>query len=129
MFCRATAQTLLMKILTRVVPYSQDVVVPKIAACLRDSPENSHQKFKGALYMMCLETYGFFYSWKYANILMPAIVEAQHSDKQSIVDLLKEYSIRCNKTYTDYNLYTLPVRRPVIPDEFLKSIGKDGKFE
>ena len=88
--------------------------------CLK--PEISHQRFKGALYILSMEKFGFFYSWKYASILMPALVEAQHSDKQSIVDLLKDFSIKCNRTYSDFALYSMPVKPAILPEETLKQL-------
>lgn len=54
---------------------------------------------------------------------MPALVQAQHSDKPSVVELLKDYSIKANRTYTDYTLYTLPVRPALVSDHFLKTLG------
>ena len=86
---RSYAQDLLFKLGNRVVPESHSMIIPLLVDCLK--PGVSHQQFKGALYILSMEKYGFFYSWKYANMLIPALVEAQHSDKQSIVDLLKDF--------------------------------------
>ena len=100
---RSAAQELLFKIVNRVVPESQDMLIPFLAQSLK--PDASHQEFKGALYILSMEKYGFFYSWKYASILFPALVQAQHSDKTSIVELLKDFSIKCNRSYSDFSLY------------------------
>ena len=100
---RSAAQELLFKIVNRVVPESQDRLIPFLAQSL--TPEASHQEFKGAHYILSMEKYGFFYSWKYASILFPALVQAQHSDKTSIVELLKDFSIKCNRSYSDFSLY------------------------
>ena len=70
-----------------------------------------------------MEKYAFFYSWKYASILMPALIEAQHSDKPSIVDLLKDFSIKCNRSYADFSLYSMPVKPAIVSKETLKSLG------
>ena len=86
---RSYAQDLLFKIGNRVIPESHALIIPMLVDCLK--PGVPHQQFKGALYILSMEKYGFFYSWKYANMLIPALVEAQHSDKQSIVDLLKDF--------------------------------------
>ena len=93
---RSYAQDLLFKIGNRVIPESHALLIPMLVDCLK--PGVPHQQFKGALYILSMEKYGFFYSWKYANMLIPALVEAQHSDKQSIVDLLKDFR------YILYNL-------------------------
>ena len=34
------------------------------------------------------------------------------SDKNSIVELLKDHSYRCNRSYSDCVIYSLPTRRP-----------------
>ena len=51
-----------------------------------------------------------------------ALVKAQHSDKESIVDLLKDVSIKSNRSYTDFSLYTLPAKPPIMSQETLKSL-------
>ena len=92
-------------------------------------PDKSHQEFKGALFILSMEKYGFFYSWKYASILFPAMVQAQHSDKTSIVELLKDYSIKCNRSYSDFSLYSLPVKPTVMSIDMLKELGIDNFME
>ena len=54
---------------------------------------------------------------------MPALVKAQHSDKPSVVELLKEISIRCNRTYTDFLLDTMPIYDPKVSQELLQKVG------
>ena len=89
--------------------------------CLK--PGVPHHQFKGALHIISMEKYGFFYNWQNANILMPALVQAQHSDKESIVDLLKDLSIKSNRSFTDFSLYTLPCKSPIMSPKTLKSLG------
>jgi hypothetical protein len=60
---------------------------------------------------------------------MPALVKAQHSDKTSVVDLLKDLSIKCNRMYTEFALYTLPVRKAKISPELLAQLGLAGNDE
>ena len=74
---RSYAQDLLMKIVSRVIPESHEIIIPLIANSLKSGV--AHHQFKGALYILSMEKYGFFYSWKNASILMPALVQAQHS--------------------------------------------------
>jgi hypothetical protein len=57
---------------------------------------------------------------------MPALVKAQHSDKTSVVDILKDISIKCNRMYTDFVLFTLPVKKPKISPELLRRLGLSG---
>ena len=92
-------------------------------------PDKSHQEFKGALFILHMEKYSFFYSWKYASILFPAMVQAQHSDKASIVDLLKDLSIKCNRSDSDFALFSLPVKPAVMLIDVLKDLGVDNFME
>ena len=66
---------------------------------------------------------GSLFFRKSARAIMPALVKAQHSDKTSVVDLLKDISIKCNRMYTDFALFTLPVRKPKISPELLTRLG------
>ena len=76
-----------------------------------------------------MEKYGFFYSWKFASIVFPAMVQAQHSDKTSIVELLKDFSIKCNRSYSDFSLYSLPVKPTIMSQETLKELGIENIME
>ena len=87
--------------------------------CLK--PSAPEHKLKGALYIVNTDRYTFYYDWSDVAILYPAIVRANHSDRLSIIDLLKEFSIRTNRIYTDCSLYTLPVRVPQ-PSRNLKTL-------
>ncbi len=120
---RCYAQELLFKIANRVVPESHELILPMIAQCLKaDNPSVSHQQFKGALFILSMEKTGFCYSWKNAALLFPALVQAQHSDKQSIADLLKDFSIKCNRSYTEFSLFSIPVYPPGLPNSTLKEL-------
>ena len=126
---RSFAQDLLNKILSRptVESLHGDVILPKLIKCL--SPEATHEEFKGALHVIHGEKYQFCYSWKMIAQLFPAIVSAQHSDKDSIVELLKEISYKSNRTYADCVLFHIPTKKPVIisTSPLLTSLKEDQK--
>ena len=107
---RIYAQELLSKIIARTSPHSLRLILPRLVECLRKSPSVSHQMQKGALYILTGERFGFFYEWEFCARLMPVLVEAQHSDKQSIDELLSGISFKVNRHYSDFGLYTLPIR-------------------
>jgi hypothetical protein len=55
--------------------------------------------FKAALYIVNSEKLMFFYSWEAAAQLWPALASAQHSDKQSLDDLLRDIGIKMNRHF------------------------------
>ncbi len=89
-------------------------MLPLLLRCLEDSPSVSHQTFKGALYVLTGEPRCFVYSWSDAASLFPAVVRAQHSDKESIVQLLKDFFYKTSRTYTEFVPGTMPIRRPKV---------------
>ena len=89
--------------------------------CFKEDPKISHQRFKGALYLMSAESRYFLYSWKDLVVLGPALVRAQHSDKESIVEMLKDFSIKSNRSYTEFCFYQLPVRAPRVTGALVKA--------
>ena len=115
---RIAAQELLLKMTARLGPASHSLVVPYLVKCLQDNDnldiEEKESKLKGALYIIYSEKH-MFYSWETANTLWPALVTAQHSDKQSVDDLLRDISIKANRYYQDFILYTLPLSSPSMP--------------
>ena len=121
---RSYAQDLLNKFLGRTPRESHALLLDQIVDCLQPSPEVTHQKFKGALYILYSDSkLGFFNNWRFLSVLVPALVKAQHSDKPSIVELLKEISIRCNRTYTDFLLDTMPIHEPKPSPALLSKLG------
>ena len=125
---RSYAQDLLNKFLGRTPRESHSLILHQLVDCLK--PGVTHQKFKGALYILYSDSkLGFFNCWEFLAVLMPALVQAQHSDKPSIVELLKEISIRCNRTYTDFLLDTMPIHIPKVTPELLNAVDSDGNCD
>ena len=121
---RSYAQDLLTKLLGRTPRESHALILDQIIECLSPLPNITHQQFKGALYILHSDSkLGFFNNWEFLAKLMPALVKAQHSDKPSVVELLKEISMRCNRTYTDFLLDTIPIHDPIVSKGLLKTIG------
>jgi hypothetical protein len=79
---------------------SHGLLLPKLVKCLEHAPGVvSDEMFKAALYIVNSEKYMFFYSWETAAQLWPALVSAQHSDKQSLDDLLRDIGIKMNRHF------------------------------
>jgi len=112
---RVVAQELLMKLVGRVGKTCHNIVIPLLVQCLVNSPTTTDDTLKGALYLINSEKHMFFYSWEAASQIWPALVTAQHSDKQTVDDLLRDIGIKANRYYQDYNMYTLPLSDPVLP--------------
>ena len=84
----------------RIGQESHGLLVPKLVKCLEHAPGIiSDEMFKAALYIVNSEKYMFFYSWEAAAQLWPPLVSAQHSDKQSLDDLLRDISIKMNRHF------------------------------
>ena len=130
---RIYAQELLSKIIARTSPHSLRLILPRLIECLRKSPSVTHQMQKGALYILTGERFGFFYEWEFCARLMPVLVESQHSDKQSIDELLNGISVKVNRHYSDFGLYTLPIRKTRPSARLMQLVndsnGVDGEME
>jgi proteasome activator subunit 4 len=112
---RVVAQELLLKLVGRVGKSCHSIVIRLLVQCLANSPTTTDDTLKGALYIINSEKHMFFYSWEAASLIWPALVTAQHSDKQSVDDLLRDIGIKANRYYQDYNMYTLPLSDPALP--------------
>lgn len=112
---RVVAQELFLKLVGRVGKSCHNIVIPLLVQCLANSPTTTDEIMKGALYLINSEKHMFFYSWEAASLIWPALVTAQHSDKQSVDDLLRDIGIKANRYYQDYNMYTLPLSDPELP--------------
>ena len=114
---RSYSQKILCKIATAMEEFeTQEILIPLLVKSLQ--PGVSHQEFKGALYIITQKC--FFDSWKNTSILYPALVKAQHSDKESIVVLLKDISSRCNRDHPDFIWWTLPIKFARISENALQ---------
>jgi len=119
---RVLAQEILLKVVGRVGKECMKLIVPRIVECLHNSPEITEEMMKGALYLINQEKYMFFYSWELASKLWPALVTAQHRDKQSIDDLLRDIGIKMSRYYQDYCLYTIPLSSIELPGSLLEIV-------
>jgi len=116
---RILSQELILKVIARVGRSCHHLIVPRLLTCLKESPNVSHEMMKGALYVLNSEKHMFFYSWEAASKLWPALVNATHNDKNSVDEILRDVSIKVNRYYQDYSLYTLPVSTPSVPSSLL----------
>ncbi len=94
--------------------YGRDLVLPKILRCLENTSSVSHQAFKGALYVLTGEARCFVYSWSDAAVVFPAVIRAQHSDKESIVELLKDFYYKTSRSYTEFVPGAMSIMAPKV---------------
>ena len=97
----------------------QNILISLLEKSLK--PGFSHQEFKGALYI--LSRVNLFKSWTILLKLYPTLVQAQHSDKESIVDLLKVLSNRYDPTHEDYVLWTISLKPAIMSQQTAKYLG------
>ena len=120
---RSYSQTLLHKILGRTDKTVQDYIVDKLVVLLKSDPSITHQMFKGALFIINNERMAFFYDWDNVLKLFPAVIQASHSDKSSIAELLKDFNVITDRNFADYLLYQKPVRDAHVTPTLRKAIG------
>jgi len=85
---RSQAQVVLAKSLKN-FPYTYHAILPPLLPKLAQSPDVSHEQFKGALYIILQNQLLVKHNWDLQCQLWPAIILAQHSEKPSIVHLVK----------------------------------------
>lgn len=75
----------------RFFPYCYRAILPNILDLLKKDNKVTHEQFKGALYL-CLGKKGrsllIAHDWSTLTQLWPALVNAQHSEKPSIIKLI-----------------------------------------
>ena len=108
---RIMAQNLLNKLLLKTSPDGHAVVLDKVLECLK--PGTNEERFKGALYVLLDDSMGFFGLWKNLARVLPSLVRAQGSDKNSIIELLKDHSARCSRNFGECIIFTMAVTKPV----------------
>lgn len=102
---RVVAQELFLKLVGRVGKACHSLVLPLLVQCLKEGAADD--VMKGALYLVNSEKHMFFYSWEAASLVWPALVTAQHSDKQSVDDLLRDIGIKANRCQAGPTLTTI----------------------
>jgi len=121
---RILAQEVFHKIIGRIGRPCHKLILPKLLRCLQKSPQVTEDMLKGTLYLVNSEKFMFFYSWESAAKLWPALINAMHSDKQSVDDLLRDIGIKMNRYYQEFGLYTLPLSDPEQPSFLLETVKK-----
>ncbi|XP_014668208.1 PREDICTED: proteasome activator complex subunit 4-like [Priapulus caudatus] len=118
---RARAQAVMSTVMHD-FPHCYTRILPRTLALLKEDPDISHEQLKGALYILrgnvkstCLATK---HDWKVLSQVWPAIIEAQHSEKLSIIDMLDLLVDRISK-----NIDTLSLT-VTVPDAVLQAAEK-----
>ena len=87
-------------------------------------PGVPHHEFKGALYILSNKDFlCLFQSWKNISSLYPALVQAQHSDKETVVEQLKIIFSMLNPNHEDYALWTMSFRPAMMAEKIARSLG------
>ncbi|XP_050688195.1 proteasome activator complex subunit 4-like isoform X2 [Eriocheir sinensis] len=76
-------------------PYSYKLILPDLITCLQVNPTEQHEQFKGSLYLL-LGRQGKSLmvrrDWESLNMVWPALISSQHSEKPSIIRLMNALS-------------------------------------
>ena len=70
-----------------------------------------------------------FSSWKNASTLYPALVQAQHSDKETVVEQLKTISDMLNPNHEDYALWTMSFKPAMMTEKMARSLGASKSWQ
>ncbi|KAK8403278.1 hypothetical protein O3P69_000420 [Scylla paramamosain] len=88
-------------------PYSYKLVLPSLISSLQVNPTEQHEKFKGSLYLL-LGRQGKSLmvrrDWESLNLVWPALIASQHSEKPSIIRLMNALS---DTVYYYMELFTI----------------------
>jgi len=81
--------------------YFARTLVPPTLSKLQNSPDISHEEFKGALYVVLKNRMLFLivHYWEVMVDVWPVIVQADHSEKQSIINLMTMLAEEMVKKY------------------------------
>eukprot|EP00096_Caligus_rogercresseyi_P015882 TRINITY_DN8371_c0_g1_i1.p1 TRINITY_DN8371_c0_g1~~TRINITY_DN8371_c0_g1_i1.p1 ORF type:complete len:1198 (+),score=314.38 TRINITY_DN8371_c0_g1_i1:1590-5183(+) len=119
---RSFAQDLLNRLLFR--PTTERIhtmILDRLIACLQ--PGTTHEKLKGALHIILSQQFHFMHSWESSSKIMPALITAHHSDKNSVIELLKIISFKINRSFSDYSLFHIPTSPPLPNQTVYELIG------
>ena len=125
---RSYAQLVLSKILNSGDIQTEETILALLEKSLK--PGVSHHEFKGALYILSnTEFLRLFHSWKNVSTLYPALVQAQHSDKETVVEQLKTIFKMLNPNHEDYALWTMSFRPARMTEKIARSLGASGSWQ
>ncbi|XP_078000645.1 proteasome activator complex subunit 4-like [Glandiceps talaboti] len=89
--------------------YCKRDIIPNLLSHLKNDPELSHQQFKGALYVLLGQREWWFaitHDFKLLSQIWPAIVEAGHSEKPSIMKIIEEMVNKIHRHYQTIVIHT-----------------------
>ena len=119
---RSCAQPMLAKILNSGDIQTEEKILRLLEKSLK--PGVPHHEFKGALYILSNKDFlCLFQSWKNISSLYPALVQAQHSDKETVVEQLKIIFSMLNPNHEDYALWTMSFRPAMMAEKIARSLG------
>ena len=104
----------------------------KILSLLENSlkPGVPHHEFKGGLYILSNKEFlRLFHSWKNVSTLHPALVQAQHSDKETVVEQLKIIFSMLNPNHEDYALWTMSFKPAMMTEKMARSLGASKSWQ
>eukprot|EP00731_Ephydatia_muelleri_P029038 Em0020g682a len=86
--------------------YSGRMVIPDILSLLNNSTAISHDQFKGALHVLLLSpvVHVYLHNWAMMKQTFITILQAGHSEKPSIINLLQEVLIAVVKKYETFSI-------------------------
>uniref|UniRef100_A0A0K2T807 Proteasome activator complex subunit 4 n=1 Tax=Lepeophtheirus salmonis TaxID=72036 RepID=A0A0K2T807_LEPSM len=119
---RIFAQELLNRLLFRPTTEKiHEMILDRLIESIK--ADSSHEKLKGALHIILSQQFHFMYSWNSCSKIMPALITSHHSDKNSVIDLLKYISFNINRSFSDYSLFHIPTVLPKPNEEVYALMG------
>jgi proteasome activator subunit 4 len=81
-------------------------ILPKIIPSLKSSPEISHEKFKGSLYLLLSPALisAIVHDWQIMRSIVPLLAQADHSEKPTILNLISHIHNSIQKSYDGFSL-------------------------